>query len=152
MKKITASSIKSGALISKKPIASSVEFLFKGEPASFEFYIKPYGYDVAIARMRAFGESKAALAGILASVLCDKKGKLLFTEKHIVEEFDDVLPQLIWEKVFEVNNMGKLTSLMTKTNSSVKSPSQQDDQSQTLETSNIEKSESGKNIEVEEEA
>ncbi|WP_111860194.1 phage tail assembly chaperone family protein, TAC [Acinetobacter sp. CFCC 10889] len=123
MKKLSLKDIKSGLLMDA-PEQISVEIKFKGEATFFETYILPFSYDTAVAQMKAYGEKKEALAGILASVICDENGKLIFTETDVRTKFNQALVDAIWTKIVEVNMLGKKPSLAPTTNLSSKSESQ----------------------------
>lgn len=120
MKKLSLKEIKEGKLIGK-PEKVSVQIKVDGEDAEFETYLKPFNYDTAVANFKAFGESREALAGILASCICDESGKLEFTEQEIRQNFNQALVEAIWLKVVEVNSLGKNQNSAQTTNSSLKS-------------------------------
>lgn len=128
MKKLKIDQIKSGILIGK-PVFATVQIKYEGEDAEFETYIKPFSYETAVANLRAIGEKKEALAGILSSCICDEKGEATFTEDEIRKHFNQSLVDAIWAKVVEINVLGKTSNSAQTTNSSVKSPSPQDEQS-----------------------
>jgi len=127
MKKLKIDQIKSGVLIGK-PVLATVQIKYEGEDAEFETYIKPFSYETAVANLRAIGEKKEALAGILASCICNEKGEPTFTESEIRQHFNQSLVDTIWAKVVEINVLGKTSSSPQTTNSSVKLPSQQEEQ------------------------
>lgn len=127
MKKLKIDQIKSGILIGK-PVLATVQIKYEGEDAEFETYIKPFSYETAVANLRAIGEQKEALAGILATCICDEKGDSTFTEVEIRQHFNQSLVDAIWAKVVEINVLGKTSNSAQTTNSSVKSPSPQDEQ------------------------
>lgn len=122
MKKIDITEINAGVLIAK-PQAVTVQIKYKGEYAEFDTFIKPYSYDTAVAKLRAFGENKEALAGILAASICDAEGNLQFTEAQVRQNFSQDLTDALWFKIVEVNSLGKTQSSNPKRNSSVKSRS-----------------------------
>ena len=128
MKKLKIDQIKSGILIGK-PVLATVQIKYEGEDAEFETYIKPFSYETAVANLRAIGEKKEALAGILATCICDEKGDPTFTETEIRQHFNQSLVDVIWAKVVEINVLGKTSNSAQTTNSSVKSPSPQAEQS-----------------------
>ena len=121
MKKLSLKDIKSGALMGK-PEHVTVQIKVNGEDAEFDTYIQPFSYNTAVAQMKAYGENKESLAGILASVICDESGNLEFTEDEIRTRFNQALVDALWTKIFDVNVMGKQLSL-TKTTKSSKSAS-----------------------------
>lgn len=98
MKKLKIDQIKSGILIGK-PVFATVQIKYEGEDAEFETYIKPFSYETAVANLRAMGEQKEALAGILSSCICDEKGEATFTEDEIRKHFNQSLVDAIWAKV-----------------------------------------------------
>ena len=118
----------------------TVEFKLHGEDTSIDLYILPFGYSTSVAQMQAFGEKKEALAGMLASVICDKDGKLEFTEKEIRTHFNDTLTDAVWSKIVEINILGKKSNSPKKTNSSSKSGSRSASRTQKSKISNTEKS------------
>ena len=122
MKKLSLKDIKSGILMTE-PEKITVEIKLNGEDVEFDTYILPFSYETAVAEMKAYGEKKEALAGILASVICDEKGKLAFTEAEIRTKFNQALVSAIWAKIVEVNMLGKKPSLVPTTNLSSKSES-----------------------------
>lgn len=126
MKKLKIDQIKSGILIGK-PVLATVQIKYEGEDAEFETYIKPFSYETAVANLRAIGEKKEALAGILASCICNDKGEQTFTETEIRQHFNQSLVDAIWAKVVEINVLGKTSNSAQTTSSSVKSPSPQDE-------------------------
>ena len=128
MKKLKIDQIKSGILIGK-PVFATVQIKYEGEDAEFETYIKPFSYETAVANLRAMGEQKEALAGILSSCICDEKGEATFTEDEIRKHFNQSLVDAIWAKVVEINVLGKISNSAQTTNSSVKSPLPQEEQS-----------------------
>lgn len=138
MKKLTLNDIKSGALMGK-PEHVTVQIKVAGEDAEFDTHILPFSYNTAIAQMKAYGENKESLAGILASVICDEKGQLTFTEEEIRKHFNQALVDAIWSKVFEVNVMGKQSSLTKTTKSSSKSASRSAKRTAKSQTSLTEK-------------
>lgn len=123
MKKLSLKDIKSGVLMGK-PEEITVQIKVSGEDCEFNTFILPFSYDTAVAQLKAFGEKKEALAGILASVICDKNGKLEFTEDDIRTKFNQALVDSIWAKIVEVNVLGKMPTLAQTTNSSSKLESQ----------------------------
>lgn len=123
MKKLSLSEIKSGVLIGK-PEKVTVQIKMNGEDAEFETFVKPFNYDSAVANMKAYGENKEALAGIIASCLCDEAGELVLTEEEIRKHFNQALVDAIWVKIIEVNVLGKTSSSIQTTNSLSKSESQ----------------------------
>ena len=122
MKKLSLKDIKSGILMTE-PEKITVEIKLNGEDFEFDTYILPFSYETAVAEMKAYGEKKEALAGILASVVCDDKGKLAFTEEEIRTKFNQALVNAIWAKIVEVNMLGKKPSLVLTKNLSSKSES-----------------------------
>ena len=58
-----------------------------------------------------------------------KKRVIEFTEDEIRKHFNQSLVDAIWAKVVEINVLGKTSNSAQTTNSSVKSPSPQDEQS-----------------------
>ena len=94
MKKLTLKDIKSGALMGK-PEHVTVQIKVSGEDAEFDTHILPFSYSTAVAQMKAYGENKEALAGVLASVICDEKGQLAFTEDEIRTHFNQALVDAI---------------------------------------------------------
>lgn len=107
-----------------EPEKITVEIKVKGEDCEFDTFILPFSYDTAVAQLKAFGEKKEALAGILASVICDEKGELVFTETEIRKKFNQALVDAIWAKIVEINVLGKTSKLpqMTKSLSRSGSP------------------------------
>lgn len=141
MKKLSLKDIKSGALMGK-PEHVTVQIKVNGEDAEFDTYIQPFSYNTAVAQMKAYGENKEALAGILASVICDESGKLEFTEDEIRTHFNQALVDALWSKIFDVNVMGKQLSLTKTTKSSSRSASRSVKRTAKSQTSRTEKSES----------
>ena len=125
MKKLTLADIKSGVLV-KGLQKVTVQIKVDGEDAEFDTYIKPFSYATAVAQMKAYGEDKEALAGVLASCLADEKGELIFTEEDVRTHFSQGLVDAIWEKIYDINFLGKNGKSQEKTSSSVKSPSPQE--------------------------
>lgn len=119
MKKLSLKDIKSGVLMGS-PEKITVQIKLNGEDCEFDTYILPFSYETAVAQMRAYGEKKEALAGILASVICDEKGKVLFTEQEIRTKFNQAFVDSIWVKITEINLLGKKPSLPKTMNSSSK--------------------------------
>lgn len=124
MKKLSLKDIKSGLLMGK-PEEITVQILVSGEQCEFTTFITPFSYATAVAQLKAFGESREALAGILASVICDKNGELEFTEEDIRTKFNQALVDAIWLKIVDVNKLGKTQDSAQTTNSLSKSESQQ---------------------------
>lgn len=114
MKKINLKDIKSGALLGK-PEKVVVKFKLNGEDAEFETHVKPFNYDTAIANYKAYGENKAALAGIIASCLCDEDGKLILTEDDVRQHFNQALVDATWNEIIQVNALGKPSPNSTTT-------------------------------------
>lgn len=141
MKKLSLKDIKSGLLMGK-PEEITVKIKVGGEDCEFNTFILPFSYDTAVAQLKAFGEKKEALAGILASVICDKDGKLEFTEDDVRTKFNQALVDAIWSKIVEVNVLGKTQTLAQTTNLLSKSGSQQVARSQKSKPSRSQKSKS----------
>ncbi|WP_427927595.1 phage tail assembly chaperone family protein, TAC [Acinetobacter guillouiae] len=141
MKKLSLKDIKSGLLMGK-PEEITVNIKVSGEDCEFNTFILPFSYDTAVAQLKAFGEKKEALAGILASVICDKDGKLEFTEDDVRTKFNQALVDAIWSKIVEVNVLGKTQTLAQTTNLLSKSGSQQVARSQKSKPSRSQKSKS----------
>lgn len=139
MKKLSLKEIKSGLLMGK-PEEITVQIKVSGEDCEFNTFILPFSYDTAVAQLKAFGEKKEALAGILASVICDKTGKLEFTEDDIRTKFNQALVDAIWSKIVEINVLGKTQTLAQTTNLLSKSESQQVEATQKLKRSRSRKS------------
>lgn len=129
MKKITLNDIKSGNVLGN---IEKVSIMVKvnDEECEFDTHIKPFSYSTAIAQLKAYTEDKEALAGVIASCLCDENGVLLFTEEDVRDKFSQALVDATWGKIYEVNSLGKSKKSTTKTKSSVKSPLPQDEQLQ----------------------
>ncbi|MHA3104679.1 phage tail assembly chaperone family protein, TAC [Acinetobacter sp. ANC 3791] len=142
MKKIDIAEIKSGSLLGQ-PEKVAVQIKLGDEDAEFETYVKPFSYDTAVAHLRAFGEKKESLAGILASCICDDSGTLEFSEDDIRTKFPQSLVEAIWSKVIEVNVMGKTQSSNPKRNSFVKSQSLRVKASKKSKSLHTQKSKSG---------
>ena len=139
MKKLSLKDIKSGALMGK-PEHVTVQIKVNGEDAEFDTHILPFSYNTAVAQMKAYGENKESLAGILASVICDKNGKLEFTEDEIRTHFNQALVDALWTKIFDVNVVGKQLSLTKTTKSSSKSVSRSANRTAKSRISRTEKS------------
>ena len=118
-KKISIAEIQSGALIGA-PIFISVAITLEGEECEFDTHIKPFSYATVVARWKAVGENKEALAGTIASCICDEKGNLSFTEDEVRQNFSDELIEAVWQKIYDVNNIGgkSKTVSLKKPNSS----------------------------------
>ncbi|MFU8927561.1 phage tail assembly chaperone family protein, TAC [Acinetobacter puyangensis] len=151
MKKISLNDIKSGVLVGK-PQKVSVQIPLQGEDVEFETYIKPFSYDTTVAQMKAFSENKEALAGILASCICDEEGVLVFQEAEIRTQFNQELVDALWAKIYEMNMLGKKSNSQPKTKSSVKSQSHSEKQSAKSGNSRKSKSDNGKPTEENEAA
>ena len=106
-----------------KPEHVTIQIKVNGEDAEFDTHILPFSYNTAVAQMKAYGENKEALAGILASVICDESGKLEFTEDEIRTHFNQALVDALWTKIFDVNVMGKQLNSTKMTKSSSRSAS-----------------------------
>ena len=124
MKKLSLSEIKSGALLGK-PQPITVQIKVDGEDFEFDTHIKPFSYATVVARWKAVGENKEALAGTIASCVCDEAGELQFTEDQVREKFSEQLIEAIWQKIYDVNNIGgkSTTKSSEKTSSLQNSPS-----------------------------
>lgn len=124
MKKLSLSEIKSGALLGK-PQPITVQIKVDGEDFEFDTHIKPFSYATVVARWKAVGENKEALAGTIASCVCDEAGELQFTEDQVREKFSEQLIEAVWQKIYDVNNIGgkSATTNSEKTNSLLNSPS-----------------------------
>lgn len=121
MKKITLDDIKTGKVLgSIEKVTINVPI--GDEEYEFDTHIKPFSYNTAVAQLKAYSEDKESLAGVIASCLCDEKGVLLFTEDDVRDKFSQALVDATWEKIYEVNSLGKSKKLTQKTKSSVKSP------------------------------
>ena len=112
MKKLTLAEIKGGVLVDA-PEKIEVEITVKGEPHSFETYIKIMDYSTAVAQMKAGIEEKEALASILADCIVDESGKPEFTEAEIRATFSKPLIDAIWAKIIEKNYLGKVNTATT---------------------------------------
>ena len=124
MKKITLDDIKTGKVLgSIEKVTINVPI--GDEEYEFDTHIKPFSYNTAVAQLKAYSEDKESLAGVIASCLCDEKGVLLFTEDDVRDKFSQALVDATWEKIYEVNSLGKSKKLTQKTKSSVKSQSPQ---------------------------
>ena len=141
MKKLSLQEIKSGVLMGK-PEHVTVQIKLNGEDAEFDTYIQPFSYNTAVAQMKAYGENKESLAGILASVICNEEGELAFTEEEIRTHFNQALVDALWGKIFDVNVMGKQLSLTKTTKSSSRSVSRSVKRIAKSQTSRTEKSKS----------
>lgn len=124
MKKLSLNEIKSGALIGK-PQQVTVQIKVDGEDCEFDTHIKPFSYATVVARWKAVGENKEALAGTIASCVCNEEGRLLFTEDQVRETFSEELIEAIWQKIYDINNIGGKSKAKSfeKTNSLQNSPS-----------------------------
>ena len=109
MKKLTLAEIKSGVLVDA-PEKIEVEIMVKGEPCSFETYIKIMDYSTAVAQMKAGLEKKEALASVLADCIVDESGEKQFTEDEVRQNFSKPLIDVIWEKIIEKNFLGKVST------------------------------------------
>ena len=125
-----------------KPEHVTVQIKLNGEDAEFDTYIQPFSYNTAVAQMKAYGENKESLAGILASVICNEEGELAFTEEEIRTHFNQALVDALWGKIFDVNVMGKQLSLTKTTKSSSRSVSRSVKRIAKSQTSRTEKSKS----------
>ena len=129
MGKLTLDTIKSGKLVSEIEKVT-VKVNVKGDELEFDTYIKPFSYSTAVAQMKAYGEDKESLAGIISTCICDEKGNLAFTESEVRNNFSQGLVDAVWDKIYEVNIVGKTTKSTSRKNSSVKSQSPQEEVSQ----------------------
>ena len=139
MKKLSLKDIKSGFLMGK-PEEITVNIKVHGEDCEFNTFILPFSYDTAVAQLKAFGEKKEALAGILASVICDADGKLVLTEEDVRKKFNQALVDAIWSKIVEINVLGKTQTLAQTTNLLSKSELQQVEHTQKSKPSRSRKS------------
>ncbi|WP_269914011.1 phage tail assembly chaperone family protein, TAC [Acinetobacter sp. HY1485] len=142
MKKLTVESIKAGKLIGE-PKKVEIKVSVDGEEQIFETTLKPFSYGTAVAHLRAFGEKREALAGILASSMLDENNKPQFTEEQIREHFSEELTNAVWGKIVEINALGKTSSSTQTTNSSAKSRSQRRKRSRKSNACHSQKSEHG---------
>ncbi|MBF7685972.1 phage tail assembly chaperone family protein, TAC [Acinetobacter sp. B10A] len=139
MKKLTLDQIKSGSLISE-PTLVTIELQVNGEKVEFDTYMKPFSYATAVARMQAAFQGNVPLAGMIASSLYTKETvkeegendrvvfKTTFTADEVSENFTQSMTDAIWDKILEVNGLGKEKSNSNQTqNSSVKSELPQDE-------------------------
>lgn len=141
MKKLSLKDIKSGALMGK-PEPVTVQIKVNGEVVEFDTHVLPFSYSTAVAQMKAYGENKEALAGVLASVICDDKGNLTFTEDEIRTLFNQELVDAMWTKIVDINVLGKQLNSVETTKSSLKSASRSENPTVKSQTSRTEKSES----------
>lgn len=151
-KKISISEIQSGALIGT-PVAISVPITLGGEQCEFDTHVKPFSYATVVARWNAIGQNKEALAGTIASCICDETGKLSFTDEEVRTNFSQELIEALWDEIVKVNNIGgkSKTTNSEKTNSlpslplteSVVEPSKK-----SKKTSPSKKSSTGKNTDT----
>ena len=141
MKKLSLKDIKSGTLMGK-PEPVTVQIKVNGEAMEFDTHVLPFSYSTAVAQMKAYGENKEALAGVLASVICDDKGNLIFTEDEIRTLFNQALVDAMWTKIVDINVLGKQLNSVETTKSSLKSASRSENPTVKSQTSRTEKSES----------
>ena len=142
MKKLTVESIKAGKLISK-PQAVSVRVFVEGEECEFNTRLKPFDYSTSVAQMRGIGENKEALAEVLAVSILNNEDKPQFTAKEIREHFSKELTDALWNKLVEVNALGKILNSQPKMNSSAKSRSAQGNRSKRFGKRRVQTSASG---------
>lgn len=148
-KKISIAEIQSGALIGT-PVAISVPITLGDEECEFDTHVKPFSYATVVARWSAVGQNKEALAGTIASCICDETGKLSFTEDEVRANFSEELIEALWAKIIEVNNIG---GKLKKTNSEKMNSSQNSHSTESVgtlskkskRTSRLKKSSSGAN-------
>lgn len=155
-KKISIAEIKAGALIGT-PVSVTVPIMLGDEASEFDTHVKPFSYATVVARWSAVGQNKEALAGTIASCICDETGKLSFTEDEVRANFSEELIEALWAKIIEVNNIGgKLEKMSSeKTNSSQNSHSMESAETpskKSKKTSRSKKSSSGANTPADAEA
>lgn len=115
MKKISIDEIKQGNGLVGAPVPVTIQFVLDGEDVELDTYIRKFSYASAVAKFRSFqaGQSddagappqdQTALAGIIASCVTDKKGKLIFSENDVREKFSQGLVEALWSKIYELNH------------------------------------------------
>lgn len=112
MKKLSLKDIKSGVLVGQ-PVPAIINIVVSGEDCQIDTFIKPFNYQTAVAAYKAYGENKEALAGIIASCLCDENGELQFTEDEVRQHFSQHLVDAVWTEIYKVNNIAGKSNLQT---------------------------------------
>lgn len=128
--KLTLESLKKSGAFTGRPVEKEITWKQGEQEFTATVYVRPMGYHTATSDVLAMGGKVDGVAGRIAASICDEDGKPVFTPADITGEadpergsLDGALTIALLVAIKEVNDLGKTTSSVQKTNSGANSSS-----------------------------
>lgn len=112
MAKILLSDVKSGSLISEIR-EETVEFWHKGELCEVDFLFKNLPFIETESLYRRMQDKEDVAAEWISKALVDEDGKQQFTKQQVEKNFIQPLANVIFEKLWGLDNVKKATEKAT---------------------------------------
>lgn len=124
--RLTLDNLKKKGAFTGRPVEKEITWKQGDEELSATVFVRPMGYHAATSDVLAIGGKVDGVAGRIAASICDEEGKPVFTPADITGEadpergaLDGALTVALLVAIQQVNDLGKSSSSVTKTNSGV---------------------------------
>jgi hypothetical protein len=122
--KLTLESLKTAGAFTGRPVEKVITWKQGDEELSATVFVRPMGYHTATSDVLAIGGKVDGVAGRIAASICGEDGKPVFTPADITGEadpergaLDGALTVALLVAIQQVNDLGKSSNSVTKTNS-----------------------------------
>lgn len=122
--RLTLDNLKKSGAFTGRPVEKEITWKQGDEELSATVFVRPMGYHAATSDVLAIGGKVDGVAGRIAASICDEDGKPVFTPADITGEsdpergaLDGALTVALLVAIQQVNDLGKSSNSVTKTNS-----------------------------------
>ncbi|PPC64134.1 phage tail protein [Pantoea sp. ICBG 1758] len=126
--KLSLEELKKAGAFTGRPVEKQISWKQGDAELSATIFVRPMGYHTATSDVLAMGGKVDGVAGRIAASICDEEGKPVFTPADITGEadpergsLDGALTIALLVAIQEVNDLGKTSSSVPKTNSGANS-------------------------------
>lgn len=122
--RLTLENLKKNGAFTGRPVEKEISWKQGDEELSATVFVRPMGYHAATSDVLAIGGKVDGVAGRIAASICDEDGKPVFSPADITGEadpergaLDGALTVALLVAIQQVNDLGKSSNSVTKTNS-----------------------------------
>ena len=122
--RLTLENLKKTGAFTGRPVEKEISWKQGDEELSATVFVRPMGYHAATSDVLAIGGKVDGVAGRIAASICDEDGKPVFSPADITGEadpdrgaLDGALTVALLVAIQQVNDLGKSSNSVTKTNS-----------------------------------
>lgn len=122
--RLTLENLKKKGAFTGRPVEKEISWKQGDEELSATVFVRPMGYHAATSDVLAIGGKVDGVAGRIAASICDEDGKPVFSPADITGEadpergaLDGALTVALLVAIQQVNDLGKSSNSVTKTNS-----------------------------------